>query len=419
MSIPFIDRNPTDTELEKVRLILSSYQESGLLILEDSRTIDFIRAISTVFQAQKSQIVPSNFDLVLKPNNSDSQYGISCLTQRMPLANTKASSKRSKIMIRIRYKSHFLPFEFNGETISTITPEKRGHLILEGIKTRENKSNENIDLSRSFYLILFYNNEGCYQILQVPFELPNPDSLRWYTLQSGSIRGENDSGTRITIPLTFGHVYSLMYSPDLSTIKWASPIFHLEPFTSLKNIEYGLQARAVIQKILAIEKLEELIQADSEEGEIQKHLKENPWIFGSEYAQLLDRRIWVRDQQKDFMLKRTADDFLEMIEIKRPQNSKLLFAEDNSHSTFYPGSELSKAIGQVINYLEALDADRHRILSVDQEDVNKISAKLIIGRDGNKDQRKALRNLNSHLHRIEILTYDQLLRIAKRFIEFS
>ena len=61
-----------------------------------------------------------------------------------------------------------------------------------------------------------------------------------------------------------------------------------------------------------------------------------------------------------------------------------------------------------------MDGDRHAIKSDIGEDVDKIRAKIIIGRDGNLEQQKALRRLNGHLHRIEILTYDQLLRVAKK-----
>jgi hypothetical protein len=41
---------------------------------------------------------------------------------------------------------------------------------------------------------------------------------------------------------------------------------------------------------------------------------------------------------------------------------------------------------------------------------------VIIGRDGEVDQQKAHRNFNGHLHRIEVLTFDQLLRIADRVL---
>ena len=49
-------------------------------------------------------------------------------------------------------------------------------------------------------------------------------------------------------------------------------------------------------------------------------------------------------------------------------------------------------------------------------DTLKIKAVAIVGRDGDVYQQAALRNLNSHLHRIEVITYDQLIRIAERVI---
>jgi len=184
-------------------------------------------------------------------------------------------------------------------------------------------------------------------------------------------------------------------------------------------MEYGIIAKNKKQKEITLAKLEELISIDAEEKEFQKLLKENPRILGSEYGELLDRRIWVRDSQQDFMLKRTVDGFLETLEIKRAMNDRPLFNKDDSHKTLYPGSALSKAIGQVVHYLEELDGQRHLILSEDGEDVNKIRAKLIIGRDGDEHQIKVVHNLNSHMHRIEIITYDQLVRIAKRALAYQ
>jgi Domain of unknown function (DUF4263) len=141
-------------------------------------------------------------------------------------------------------------------------------------------------------------------------------------------------------------------------------------------------------------------------------------MFGSEYSELLDRRHWTRDEQQDFVVRRTTDGYIELIEIKTPLGGKNLFNPDPSHQTCYPGVELSKVVGQVMNYIEKLDADRHVIRSVDGEDTAKIRAKIIIGRDGDQEQRAALRRYNGHLHRVEVLTFDQLLRIAERVVGY-
>jgi hypothetical protein len=166
----------------------------------------------------------------------------------------------------------------------------------------------------------------------------------------------------------------------------------------------------------AYERLAELINDENaSEQSLQKHLGENPWIFGSEYSELLDRRTWTRDDSLDFMLRRTVDNFLEIIEIKTPFKEALML-HDKSHDCFYPSAKLTPVIGQVIRYIEEIERARDSILSKDKLDTLKIRARIIIGRDSGEPQQVALRNLNSHLYRIEIITFDQLLRIAARVL---
>lgn len=168
----------------------------------------------------------------------------------------------------------------------------------------------------------------------------------------------------------------------------------------------------------ALDELARLLQTNAKESEFQALLTKNAWIFGSEYSELLARRVWVRDQQKDFMLRRAADDYLEIIEIKTPLSaSDKLFIWDKDHDCFYPRQELTKVVAQVMLYLEGVDADRLRILAMDNERVNKIVARIIIGRDHDPAQVEALRRFNSHQGRIEVLTFDQLIRIGRRVVE--
>jgi antiviral defense system Shedu protein SduA len=186
----------------------------------------------------------------------------------------------------------------------------------------------------------------------------------------------------------------------------------------------GLFAEAVAALNLAmyrraVRQLEKLIATeDVREEKFQTLLTKHPWMFGSEYSEILDRRRWTRDENQDFVVRRTTDNYLELIEIKTPLNGKSLFNCDNSHDSFYPGVELSKVIGQVAKYVEKLDADRNSILANDAEDTSKIRAKIIIGRDGDQHQRTALRRHNGHLHRIEIITFDQLVKIAQRVLQY-
>jgi len=161
----------------------------------------------------------------------------------------------------------------------------------------------------------------------------------------------------------------------------------------------------------------ELVEKDGvSEHEIQRHLKQHPWLFGSEYSELLDRRTWTRDDSLDFMLRRSADGYLEIIEIKTPFKEPLM-RHDSSHDSYFSSSKLSQVIGQVLRYIDEVERNRNSIIASDKLDPFKIRAKIIIGRDQDETGQAALRSYNAHLNRIEILTFDQLLRIGKRTIE--
>lgn len=170
----------------------------------------------------------------------------------------------------------------------------------------------------------------------------------------------------------------------------------------------------------AVDKLEKLVNSDIRvpEARFQELLAENPWMFGSEYSELLDKRRWTRDEQQDFVVRRTTDNYIELIEIKTPLEGSNLFAYDRSHDNYYPSVELSKAVGQVQKYIEKLDADRNSILANDREDTCKIRAKIIIGRDGDENQQQTLHRFNGHSFRIEVLTFDQLLKIAQSVLSY-
>jgi hypothetical protein len=76
------------------------------------------------------------------------------------------------------------------------------------------------------------------------------------------------------------------------------------------------------------------------------------------------------------------------------------------------------SLGQVESYIEILERDRNAILANDGEDTSKIRAKIIIGGDGNEAQTATRRRFNGHLHRIEGITFDQLVKIAERVLDY-
>jgi hypothetical protein len=183
-----------------------------------------------------------------------------------------------------------------------------------------------------------------------------------------------------------------------------------------QTLKHIAVASRMVEYKKAYAQLETLVDDPStREGRIQEHLTNNPWMFGSEYSQLLPRRTWTRDDRLDYMLRRTVDDYLEIVEIKTPFKESL-FIHDKSHDSYHPSATLSQAIGQVMRYIEEVDRNRDSIVAQDHCDPLKIRSRVILGRDGPPEHQAALRKLNAHLHGIEILTFDQLLRIAGRVI---
>lgn len=186
--------------------------------------------------------------------------------------------------------------------------------------------------------------------------------------------------------------------------------------SSDQTLKHIAAASRMVDYTKALQVLKELVADPStQEKDFQKHLERNPWMFGSEYSELLPRRTWMRDARLDYMLRRTVDDYLEIVEIKTAFSDSL-FVHDQDRDCYYASSKLSPVIGQVTRYIEEVERNRDMILAKDSVDTLKIRARAIVGRDHSHDEQAALRNLNAHLHRIEIITFDQLIRIAERVL---
>ena len=61
------------------------------------------------------------------------------------------------------------------------------------------------------------------------------------------------------------------------------------------------------------------------ESTFQSFLTANPWIFGSQYSKITPKKITYDGDELDYLARRTADDYEEIVEIKRP--IKELFRE--------------------------------------------------------------------------------------------
>lgn len=174
----------------------------------------------------------------------------------------------------------------------------------------------------------------------------------------------------------------------------------------------NLIAQARTRKTLS--EFRELVASDEIEQEYQTFLEEHHWLFGNSYLDRTDQRQLTRDQEVDFCLV-TVDGYYDVFEIKRPSHTVLV--RDDSHDTYRPSAELSKAVAQVANYLQEIDWNHDDILRRDRMNMIRPRGIIVIGSELSEPQNEALRVYNNHLSRIRVMTYDEILEMGTRIIE--
>lgn len=176
-----------------------------------------------------------------------------------------------------------------------------------------------------------------------------------------------------------------------------------------------------IQKMeLGIERLEHIIKGDYDhETEIQKFLKGHIWMFGNDYAFIVENGKINAKNILDLM-PRNIESYVDIVEVKLP-NTKL-FNYDNSHSNYYPTADLTKAISQTQNYIFELEKKTtdEEYQSLRNCKIIKPKGIIVFGSDQplTDSEMEYLRILNSSYHNLSILTYQQLLEKAKTTMNF-
>ena len=157
----------------------------------------------------------------------------------------------------------------------------------------------------------------------------------------------------------------------------------------------------------------------------------NDWIFGIEYKGLLDKSRFTVECTIDLGLE-TYDGYIDVIEVKTPNVE--IFEFDNSRKTYFPSTELSKAISQAIKYIHCLESEQNTInvkaFSKNQGKrkqnpplVLKPRVKVVIGHKKMwnhaeaTEKFKTLKLINDGLNNIHIYTFDQILEIGNKMIK--
>lgn len=190
---------------------------------------------------------------------------------------------------------------------------------------------------------------------------------------------------------------------------------------NINSIDDYYKLVSLKKKENAVLELEKIIQGEfKNEIDIQRFLKKNLWLFGSEYYTFI-KEEQINSQNILDGIPKNLDDFIDIIEVKLPTAE--LFRYDTNHNNYYSSSELTKAIAQTQNYIFELEK-----MTVDDSYQNNNDCTIAKPRGiiliGSKNElsdgeKQYLRILNSSYHNIHILTYQQLLLRAKNMLSLS
>ena len=184
-----------------------------------------------------------------------------------------------------------------------------------------------------------------------------------------------------------------------------------------ENLSLALHIR---KRKLSITQFEQQLEQNLTEHEWQKWFKENDWMLGNEFIQILDKQKIDTQNIADFLMK-AYDGFLDIVEIKRPKGEFLFWANNKDHENFIPSTDLIKAITQSTKYIYELEREANSKKFHEQIGEIKIikpRCTLIFGRsnDWTEEHHEAYRILNSSYHNLTIMTYDHVLDRAKKIL---
>lgn len=178
----------------------------------------------------------------------------------------------------------------------------------------------------------------------------------------------------------------------------------------------AIRAEYAIKHARTRSKLDEfrsLVDECKSEQHYQEFLEDNPWLFGQEYVSRLDIRELTRGDEVDFCME-SVDGFYDIIEIKTPQQNVLV--QDTSHDTYRASSELSGAIAQVEDYIKAIESNEAEINLSEGIHMVKPRGVIVIGDEIAGPKRESLRILNSHLNRLNVYTFTDVLELGGRMV---
>lgn len=235
-TLAFVDRPPTKSEIEKLRLILSTYQDgTGMLMRKNGTTLpgwrDFERSVAVAFngRALESKYI---YDVLLPdPHKLNNYFGVSCKMRGM----LSFVENHQRVTIELsnaagEFWGILKPLGINQQNYQYHASEA-GKAIIECVEGWHNAAGvENggrIETKKSFFLILQYHpRTGVYQLFHYPILMPDPKKIEW-NVEGRRLFGKQDGEVIVEWYGFSGG--QLKYYPHVATALWVSDRFRLEP----------------------------------------------------------------------------------------------------------------------------------------------------------------------------------------------
>lgn len=237
----------TEAEVEKIRLLLSIYQDgSGMIALPNGLSLpgwrDFERAVASALRGKPPMGLGKEgknvFDVVVSIATNQ-VIGISCKMKKPGENRLLTRNNRVYIEMANSAKKFWQVLKVKGidETNYKSKATEAGIALVELIATwhREGatlKGGATVDLDKSFYLTLSWNSKGDYQLHQFPLYFADPRTLSWRFPENQShLCGFDTTGDMLWE--WYGEAGGqLKYFPLSESALWQSPVFRLEPLPS-------------------------------------------------------------------------------------------------------------------------------------------------------------------------------------------
>lgn len=185
----------------------------------------------------------------------------------------------------------------------------------------------------------------------------------------------------------------------------------------LKVESERIKIRGLKTKIPKLEKelkeFEKLVNNKKKlEEDYHVYLKDHPWLFGATYIEVKSKPNPTAKDKPDFLLKR-YDGFHDVVEIESANDT--LFASQSNRLKMT--GKLKDAISEIMDYIDAYIQQTMKEFYEEQREVYKPKGLVIIGKTKDKEKRE-LKQLNSFLHDIEVITFNDLIERARKTIDF-